>query len=99
MTKEKLDEVEVVLEVVGEYLKQEKDMPFAVLKELSEKLNAVKKDYDRTIKDLLVSDSLVVKLEKIIEVIGTISTISIEGETKFDNTISKIQECVDSIKN
>lgn len=98
MTKEKLDEVEVVLEVVRKYLDQKKDMPFAVLKDLSEKLNTVKEDYDRTIKDLLVSDSLVVKLEKIIEVVGAISTISIEDETNFDKTISKIHESVDSIK-
>ena len=98
MTKENLDEVEVVLKVVKEYLEQKKDMPNAVLQEVVKHLNAVKEDYDRTMKDLLVSNSLVVKLEQIVEVIGAISTISIEDNAKYNKVFRDIQKCVDSIK-
>lgn len=98
MTKEKneaVKEVKVVLAVLREYLDNKSDVPFAVLVEVFKTLSAVERDYDKTIKDLLVSNSLVVKYEQLLELIGIVSTISVEDEGKMDeiiNTMGKYEK-------
>lgn len=101
MTKEEnkvVKEVEIVLEVVKKYLDQKQDMPYKLLEEILEKLNEIKEDYNKTISDLLVSNSLVVRLEQLLEVIDTISTISVEDEDKFKKFTSCFDETFESIK-
>ena len=90
MTKEEKDlikEVDVVLEVVEEYLKQEKDMPLNVVKDIAVKLATLREEYNKTLNDLLLSSSLEVRQERLLEIIGAISTISVEDEKKFEEII------------
>lgn len=95
MTKEKnkvVEEVKVVLEVLKEYLENKSDVPFALLEEVFKTLSAVERDYDKTIKDLLVSNSLVVKYEQLLELIGIVSTISVEDEGKMEEIINTMEK-------
>lgn len=97
MTKEEKDlikEVDVVLEVVEEYLKQEKDMPLNVVKDIAVKLATLREEYNKTLNDLLLSSSLEVRQERLLEIIGAISTISVEDEKKFEEQISIINNCI-----
>ena len=101
MTKEEKDlikEVDVVLEVVEEYLKQEKDMPLNVVKDIAVKLATLREEYNKTLNDLLLSSSLEVRQERLLEIIGAISTISVEDEKKFEEQISIINDCINSLK-
>lgn len=84
-------EVRVVLEVLKEYVESKKDVPYAVLDEVFKKLLAVEEDYDKTIKDLLASNSLVVKYEQLLELIGIVSTISVEDEPEMDNILMSLE--------
>ena len=85
-------EVRVVLEVLKEYVESKKDVPYAVLDEVFKKLLAVEEDYDKTIRDLLASNSLVVKYEKLLELIGIVSTISVEDEPEMDNILMSLEK-------
>lgn len=108
MTKKKnlaVKEVEVVLAVFKEYVDSKKDMPCEVLEDVVNKmievekiLTIAEKDYDRTIKELLFSNSLLVKFEQLFEMIGTLGTISVEDEKKLDKTIAILQSGIESIK-
>ena len=97
--KKEVKAVQVVLEVFKEYLDKEEDMPVAVMKYVVELLNQLERDYDKTIREVVTYNSLSVKLEKYIELIGTIGTISIEDLTKLDKTLKQLEEHVESIKN
>ena len=102
MTKENIDavkEVDVVLNVVRKYLAGKQDMPVEVLGDVISSLEAVKEDYNKTINNLLVCNSLVVRLEKFKDIIGAISSISIEDEEKFDNIMTLLNDCLDSVNN
>ncbi len=85
-------EVKVVLEVLKEYFESKSDVPYAVLNEVFKKLLAVEEDYDKTIKDLLASNSLVVKYEQLLELIGIVSTISVEDELQMDEILSTLKK-------
>lgn len=101
MTKEEkilIKEVDVVLEVVEKYLKQGKDMPLNVVKDIAVKLSTLREEYSKTLNDLLLSSSLEVRQERLLEIIGAISTISVEDEKKFDKQISIINDCINSLK-
>lgn len=100
MIKEKIavKDVEVVLEVLKEYQLSKKDMPSAVVSSIVEKLNNIKEDYDKTIEELLESNSLAVKTEKLMGLIGTIGTISVTDEDKLDKALIILDNCVESIK-
>jgi len=97
--KKEVKAVQVVLEVFKEYLDKDEDMPVAVMKYVVELLNQLEKDYDKTIREVVTYNSLSVKLEKYIELIGTLGTISIEDSTKLDKTLGQLKEYVESIKN
>lgn len=90
-------EVEVVLAVFKEYLEEEKDMPIEVMKYVVQKLNKIEENYNKTINDLLSYYSLVVKMEKLYEIIGTIGTISIEDEDKLDKTLETLSNYAKSL--
>lgn len=101
MTKEEkilIKEVDVILEVVKEYLEQEKDMPLNVVKDVAVKLSSLRDEYKNTLNDLLLSSSLGVRQERLLEIIGTISTISVEDEKHFEEKISVINDCINSLK-
>ena len=101
MIREEMKEVkavQVVLEVFKEYLDKEEDMPLEVMKDAVKKLNRVEKDYDKSISDLETYNSLSIKLERLIELIGTIGTFSIEDVSKLDKTLAVLDKHVESIK-
>lgn len=91
-------EVEVVLAVFKEYLDEKKDMPYEVIKDVVNKINSIGEDYKETIKELLNCNTLIVKIEKLYEIIGTIGTISVEDEAKLDKTLLVLKEYVKSIE-
>lgn len=97
--KNEVNEVEVVLAVFREYLDNGKDMPIETMKYVMTKLNKVKEEYNKTINDLSSYYSLVVKLEKLNEIIGTISTVSIEDEEKLDKTLEILGNYATSLNN
>lgn len=85
-------EVEEVLEVLNEYLNLQKDVPCFVVEKLINNLHKIEEDYNKTINDLLLSNSLVVKMEKVLELIGTLSASSVENEEKMDTAIKLLSE-------
>ena len=91
-------EVKVVLAVLKEYLDKKADMPYEVIKNVVQKLNNIEEDYDATIKELSASTSLVIKLEKLYDIIGAIGTISIEDEEKLDKTLNILDKYVESLR-
>ena len=92
------NEVEVVLAVVNEYLNEGKDIPCEVMKYVVQELNKLEENYNKTINDLMNCNSLVVKMEQLFNLIGTIGTISIEDEDKLDKTLFNLENYVKSIK-
>lgn len=98
MIKEKRSEVEVVLAVVKEYLNEGKDMPCEVMKYVVEELNKLEENYNKTINDLMNCNSLVVKMEQLYNLIGTIGTISIEDGEILDKTLVNLENYVKSVR-
>lgn len=101
MIKEEMKEVnavKVVLEVFKEYLDKKEDIPYEVVKYVVKELSSIEKDYDKTINDLLVNHSLVVKMEQLVELIGAVGTISIEDEENLDKTLVVLNDYVSSYK-
>lgn len=101
MTKEEIkavNEVKVVLEVLNGYIDRKENISNEVLKDVVNKLNQAEKDYNRTINELLLCNSLVVKYEQLIELIGTLGTISVEDEAKLDKTVTVLSDCIKTIK-
>lgn len=68
------------------------------MKDVVNKLKEIEEDYNKTINELLLSNALVVKFEQLIELIGTVGTISVEDDKKLDKTITILSNCVDAIK-
>lgn len=98
MTKEEIcvvKEVKVVPKILREYIRDKKDIPYEVVKDVVQKLEKFEEDYNKTINELLLSNSLVVKFEQLIELIGTVGTISIEDEETLDKTITVLTNCVE----
>lgn len=104
MTKEEVravNEVKVVKEVVevmNEYINSKKDIPYERIISIVEQLKKVEEDYKNIINELLLSNALMVKFEQLIELIGTVGTISIENEETLDNTITILNNCIYSSK-
>lgn len=101
MTKEEfkaVNEVKVVLEVLSGYIDRKENISNEVLKDVVNKLNQAEEDYNKTINELLLCNSLVVKYEQLIELIGTLGTISVEDEAKLDKTITILGDCINTIK-
>lgn len=103
MTKEEkraVKEVEVVLGVkIERYLDQKQDVPYEVMEKVVKKIMEIEEDYNKTKKDLLLSNFSAVKLEQLLELIGTVSTISVEDEEYLDKTIEVLNNHITSIKN
>ena len=102
MTKEEskaVNEVKVVLEVLNRCINEEENISKEVLKDVIKKLSKVEEDYNKTINELLLCNSLEVKYEQLIELIGTLGIISVEDEAKLDKTITTLSDCVTIIKN
>ena len=98
MIKEKRSEVEVVLAVLKEYLNEGKDMPCEVMQYVVQELNKIEENYNKTINDLMDCNSLVVKMEQLFNLIGTLGTVSIEDVEKLDKTLINFENHVKSIK-
>lgn len=98
MIKEKNKEVEVVLVVFEEYLKEGKDMPCEVMQYVVQELNKIGENYNKTLNDLDFCNSLVVKMEQLFNLIGAIGTISIEDVERLDKTLAILEKYVKSIK-
>lgn len=98
MIKEKRSEVEVVLAVLKEYLNEGKDMPCEVVQYVVKELNKIEENYNKTINDLMDCNSLVVKMEQLFNLIGTLGTVSIEDVEKLDKTLINLENHVKSIK-
>jgi len=98
MIKEKRSEVEVVLAVFKEYLNEGKDMPCEVMQYVVQELNKIEENYNKTINDLMDCNSLVVKMEQLFNLIGTLGTVSIEDVEKLDKTLINLENHVKSIK-
>ena len=98
MIKEKRSEVEVVLAVFKEYLNEGKDMPCEVMQYVVQELNKIEENYNKTINDLMNCNSLVVKMEQLFNLIGTLGTVSIEDVEKLDKTLINLENHVKSIK-
>ena len=98
MIKEKRSEVEVVLAVFKEYLNEGKDMPCEVMQYVVQELNKIEENYNKTINDLMDWNSLVVKMEQLFNLIGTLGTVSIEDVEKLDKTLINLENHVKSIK-
>ena len=103
MTKEELNavkEVEVVLGVkIEEYLEKKQDVPYEVLEEVVKKFLEINEDYNKTKKELLLINSSAVKLEQLLELIGTVSTISVEDEEYLDKVIEIFNKKATSMDN
>lgn len=98
MIKEKRSEVEVVLAVLKEYLNEGKDIPCEVVQYVVKELNKIEENYNKTINDLMDCNSLVVKMEQLFNLIGTLGTVSIEDVEKLDKTLINLENHVKSIK-
>ena len=98
MIKEKRSEVEVVLAVLKEYLNEGKDMPCEVVQYVVKELNKIEENYNKTSNDLMDCNSLVVKMEQLFNLIGTLGTVSIEDVEKLDKTLINLENHVKSIK-
>ena len=98
MIKEKRSEVELVLAVFKEYLNEGKDMPCEVMQYVVQELNKIEENYNKTINDLMDCNSLVVKMEQLFNLIGTLGTVSIEDVEKLDKTLINLENHVKSIK-
>ena len=98
MIKEKRSEVEVVLVVLKEYLEKGKDIPCEVVQYVVKELNKIEENYNKTINDLMDCNSLVVKMEQLFNLIGTLGTVSIEDVEKLDKTLINLENHVKSIK-
>ena len=99
MIKEKnlaVKEVDVVLEVLMEYYNKKESMPYDVLERVINNLITIKQDYDKTINELLSSNSLISKYEKLMELVGAVGTISIEDEEFLDKSIGLINNLIKS---
>ena len=99
MIKEKnlaVKEVDVVLEVLVEYYNKKESMPYDVLEGVINNLITIKQDYDKTINELLSSNSLISKYEKLMELVGAVGTISIEDEEFLDKSIGLINNLIKS---
>ena len=102
MTKEEnkaVNEVKVVLEVLNGYIESEENISNEKLKYVVNKLKQVEEDYNKTINELLYCNSLVVKYEQLMGLIGTLGTISVEDEAKLDKAIIALDDCVKTINN
>lgn len=103
MTKEELNavkEVEVVLGVkIEEYLEKKQDVPYEVLEEVVKKFLEINEDYNKTKKELLLINSSAVKLEQLLELIGTVSTNSVEDEEYLDKVIEIFNKKATSMDN
>jgi len=91
-------EVKVVKKLLKVYCSRKQDMPLAVVKDISKSFNKIEADYELTLKNFLECNSLVVKLERLFELIGIIGTISMEDEPMLDKTIICLENYVNSMK-
>lgn len=92
-------EVKVVLEVeVKKYVDTKNDIPYELMQNVIERFQYFEEDYNRTKKELLLSNSSVVKLEKLIELIGIVGTISVENEDCLDKILEVLTNQINSIK-
>ncbi len=101
MTKEEtkvVNEVKVVLEVLNGYVDRRENISNDKLKYVVNKLKKIDEDYKKTINELLYCNSLVIRYEQLIELIGTLGTISVEDEAKFNKAIAKLSDCIKKIK-
>ena len=73
-------------------------MPCEVMQYVVQELNKIEENYNKTINDLMDCNSLVVKMEQLFNLIGTLGTVSIEDVEKLDKTLINLENHVKSIK-
>lgn len=91
-------EVNDVLEVMEQYKLSKKDIPYKEWKKIYPGVSKLLEDYKLVVHDLLDCNSSLMKLEKFIEVIGIISTISMEDEDIMDRTIKVLNKYAQKIE-
>lgn len=101
MTKEKIQVVAEVKEVVCSIQKkvqQGKDITLEDFNELSFILGKLIADYQATVENYLVANSLAVKYEKFLEVVGIIEYYAVEDTALLDETTNRLVNIAESIK-
>jgi len=94
----KIKEKESVLNIINKYIDNKKDIPYKVIKEEIKKIKDMEEDYIKTVNDLLWHNSLLIKIEKLFDLINIISANCIEDEEKLDKVLLLLNDCVKTIK-
>ena len=79
-----------------EYYNKKESMPYDVLEKVIKNIITIKQDYDKTINELLSSNSLISKYEKLMELVGAVGTISVEDEEFLDKSLRLMSNLVKS---
>lgn len=90
-----IQEKESVLNIINKYIDNKKDIPYKVIKE---EIKDMEEDYIKTVNDLLWHNSLLIKIEKLFDLINIISANCIEDEEKLDKVLLLLNDCVKTIK-
>lgn len=91
-------EVNDVLEVMAGYNSIHKDISYKEWKKIYPRISKLLEDYKLLFQDLLDCNSSLMKLEKFVELIGIISTISTEDEDIMDKSLKVLNKYVQKIE-
>ncbi len=91
-------EVNDVLEVMDGYNNIHKDISYKEWKKLYPRISKLLEDYKLMFQDLLDCNSSLMKLEKFVELIGIISTISTDDEDVMDKSLKVLNKYVQKIE-
>jgi len=101
MTKENnqvVSEVNAVISSIRSKIQQEEKITMDDIDELSEIVNRLIADYNGISSDYLVMNSLAVKQEKFLEVIGIIGFASANDVNLLDKSIKSLEKVMKTIK-
>ncbi len=91
-------EVNDVLEVMTRYNNNQKDISYKEWKKLYPRISKLLEDYKLMFQDLLDCNSSLMKLEKFVELIGIISTISTGDEDVMDKSLKVLNKYIQKIE-
>lgn len=87
-----------VLEVMTRYNNNQKDISYKEWKKLYPRISKLLEDYKLMFQDLLDCNSSLMKLEKFVELIGIISTISTGDEDVMDKSLKVLNKYIQKIE-
>lgn len=93
-----VQENDSILKTINQYVDNKKDIPYEVIREEIKKIKDMEEDYIKTANDLLWHNSLLIKIEKLVDLINIISANCIEDEEKLDKALLFLNSCVETIK-